>query len=239
MKKTIHLAGTRGHAAHGWLDTYHTFSFASYSDPDRVHFGALRVLNDDHVEGGMGFGKHPHDNMEIVTIMLEGELRHSDSMGHSEVLHANEVQAMSAGTGIFHSEVNNLRDKPVKLLQIWVFPAQRNIKPRYEQKAFDPESRKNKWQLLAAPDQTDGALDIKQRTWFSRIDLQKSNHSSYELHDKENGIYLFVIRGEINIDNDLKLNTRDGAGLWETPGITLEAVEDTELLVIEVPMEVK
>lgn len=236
MKTVMHRAESRGHASHGWLETYHSFSFADYYDPERIHFGALRVLNDDHVEGGMGFGRHPHDNMEIVTIMLEGELRHSDSMGHAEVLRENEVQAMSAGTGIFHSEVNNLPDKAVKLLQIWVFPAQRNIKPRYEQRAFDPKNRKNNWQLLVAPNQSDGALDMKQQAWFSRIDLDRGEISTYDLFNKENGIYLFVIDGKIMADSDLLLNKRDGAGIWETPGIKLKAEEKTELLVIEVPM---
>jgi quercetin 2,3-dioxygenase len=236
MKTVIHPGDSRGHANHGWLDTYHTFSFADYFDPERIHFGALRVLNDDFVEGGKGFGRHPHDNMEIVTIMLEGELRHSDSMGHTEVLHRNEVQAMSAGTGIFHSEVNNLPDTPLNLLQIWVFPEQRNIKPRYEQKGFDPVLRKNQWQLLVAPDQSKGTLDIKQRSWFSRIDITGGKSTKYELYNKENGVYLFVIGGKILVENDLHLHRRDGAGIWETGSISLFAEEDAELLAIEVPM---
>jgi redox-sensitive bicupin YhaK (pirin superfamily) len=236
MKTVIHRADSRGHASHGWLDTYHTFSFADYYDPGRIHFGALRVLNDDHIEGGMGFGRHPHDNMEIVTIMLDGELRHSDSMGHSEVLHPDEVQAMSAGTGIFHSEVNNLPDKPVKLLQIWVFPEQRNIKPRYEQKRFDPLLRKNKWQLLTGPNQQDGALDMKQKSWFSRIDLKGGDSTVYNLYHKENGVYLFVIGGKITADKDIQLDNRYGVGFWEADQITIHADEDAELLAMEVPM---
>jgi redox-sensitive bicupin YhaK (pirin superfamily) len=236
MKTVIHPAESRGHADHGWLNTYHTFSFADYFDPERIHFGALRVLNDDHVDGGKGFGRHPHDNMEIVTIMLDGELRHSDSMGHTEVLHRDEVQAMSAGTGIFHSEFNNLPDKPLKLLQIWVFPEQRNIKPRYEQKAFDRNLRNNQWQLLVAPNQTDGALDMKQKSWFSRIDLTRGKNATYELNLKENGVYLFVIGGKITVENDLQLGERDGAGIWEVNKISVLAEEDSELLAIEVPM---
>jgi len=236
MKTVIHPGKTRGHANHGWLDTYHTFSFADYFNQERIHFGALRVLNDDWIDGGGGFGRHPHDNMEIVTIMLEGELKHGDSMGHTQVLHENEVQAMSAGTGIFHSEVNNLPDKPARLLQIWVFPEERNIKPRYEQKAFDPLLRKNQWQLLAGPDPQNGELDIRQKAWFSRIDLTRGRESNYTLHEKLNGIYLFVINGSVKFDNDQQLQKRDGAGIWEIDYLKLSAVEDSDVLVIEVPM---
>jgi quercetin 2,3-dioxygenase len=236
MKTIIHRGDTRGHANHGWLDTYHTFSFANYFNQERIHFGALRVLNDDWVEGGRGFGRHPHDNMEIVTVMLEGELKHSDSMGHTQVLHENEVQAMSAGTGIFHSEVNNQPDKPVRLLQIWVFPEERNIEPRYEQKAFVPQLRKNQWQLLAGPNPGDGVMDVKQNAWFSRIDLANGTEVSYALHQKLNGVYLFVISGSVKFDGDQQLQKRDGAGIWEIDSLKLNAVENSELLVIEVPM---
>jgi redox-sensitive bicupin YhaK (pirin superfamily) len=236
MKTILHRAGTRGHASHGWLESYHTFSFADYFDPGRIHFGALRVLNDDDVAGGKGFGKHPHDNMEIVTIMLDGELRHGDSMGHSEVLRKDEVQAMSAGTGIFHSEMNNLQDQSAKLLQIWVFPEKRNITPRYDQRAFDPQERKNKWQLLVAPNSPDGALDIKQQSWFSRINLEKGSEVDYTLHNKNYGVYLFMISGDAKIGEDLRLAHRDGAGLSETEKITIRAEEKSEVLAIEVPM---
>ena len=236
MKSIFHRADTRGHASHGWLDTYHTFSFADYFNQERVHFGALRVLNDDWIEGGKGFGRHPHDNMEIVTIMLEGELKHSDSMGHTQVLHENEVQAMSAGTGIFHSEVNNLPDKPVRLLQIWVFPEEQNIKPRYEQKTFDPQMRKNQWQLLAGPNAQNGEMGIKQKAWFSRIDLASGIETSYRLREKQNGAYLFVIDGSVKFDGEQLLYRRDGAGIWETDSLAILAIEKTELLVIEVPM---
>jgi hypothetical protein len=236
MKTQIHRADTRGHANHGWLDTYHTFSFADYFDQERIHFGALRVLNDDWIDGGTGFGRHPHDNMEIVTIMLEGELKHSDSMGHTQVLHENEVQAMSAGTGIFHSEFNNLPDKPVRLLQIWVFPEKRNIKPRYEQEAFEPQLRKNRWQLLAGPNPQNGEMDIKQNAWFSRIDLEKGNSTKYDLFDKTNGVYLFVINGKVKVGDDMQLSRRDGAGIWDAGQLTVQAEENAEVLAIEVPM---
>jgi redox-sensitive bicupin YhaK (pirin superfamily) len=237
MKTINHKASTRGHANHGWLDTCHTFSFADYFDKERIHFGALRVLNDDWVEGGRGFGRHPHDNMEIVTIMLEGELEHIDSMGHTQVLHENEVQAMSAGTGIFHSEMNNSPDKPARLLQIWVFPEQRNIKPRYEQKVFDPQLRKNHWQLLAGPDPHNGEMDIKQQAWFSRIDLAAGNETNYKLHNKQNGVYLFVIEGSVIFDGSRQLHKRDGAGIWEVDSLGIRGADDiSELLLIEVPM---
>jgi redox-sensitive bicupin YhaK (pirin superfamily) len=236
MKTVIHRGDTRGHANHGWLETYHTFSFADYFSQERIHFGALRVLNDDWVKGGEGFGRHPHDNMEIVTIMLEGELKHSDSMGHSQVLHENEVQAMSAGTGIFHSEVNNSPNKPLRLLQIWVFPEQHNIEPRYEQKAFDPQFRKNNWQLLAGPNAQHGEMEIKQQAWFSRIDLEKDEETIYDLYNKQNGIYLFVINGTVKYGGEQQLQRRDGAGIWDVDSLKIRAGENSELLVIEVPM---
>ncbi len=236
MKSIIHRGNTRGHANHGWLDTYHTFSFADYYDPDRMHFGALRVLNDDWVKEGEGFGRHPHDNMEIVTIMLEGELRHSDSMGHSQVLHENEVQAMSAGTGIFHSEINNSLDNPLRLLQIWVLTEKKNIKPRYEQKSFDAGQRKNKWQLIAGPEPRNGEMEIKQQAWFSRIDLDKDNETTYSLNNSQNGVYLFVINGSVQFGQGEQLHRRDGAGIWETDSLALKANENSELLVIEIPM---
>ncbi|HJZ40575.1 MAG TPA: pirin family protein [Bacteroidales bacterium] len=236
MKTIIHRAETRGHANLGWLDTYHTFSFADYFNKERIQFGALRVLNDDLVEGGRGFGSHPHDNMEIVTIMLGGELKHSDSMGHTQVLHEHEVQAMSAGTGIFHSEMNNLPDKPVRLLQLWVFPQERNIEPRYEQKNFDPQLRKDRWQLLAGPDPKTGEMELKQKAWFSRIDLEKGNNTLYDLYDKDNGVYLFVIDGRIKVDNELQLTRRDGAGLWEAGKVSLFAEERADILAVEVPV---
>ena len=236
MKTIVHQADSRGYANHGWLETYHTFSFADYFNQERIHFGALRVLNDDWIDGGKGFGRHPHDNMEIVTIMLEGELKHSDSMGHTQVLHENEVQAMSAGTGIFHSEVNNSPDKPLRLLQIWVFPEEQNIQPRYEQKVFDPQLRKNNWQLLAGPDPRNGEMDIKQQAWFSRIDLASGKETTYHFHNKENGIYLFVINGTIRYNAEHQLQRRDGAGIWDVDTVMIYADENSELLVIEVPM---
>jgi redox-sensitive bicupin YhaK (pirin superfamily) len=236
MNTILHKANTRGRADHGWLKTNYTFSFADYYDPERVNFGTLRVLNDDFIDGGMGFGKHPHDNMEIVTIMLDGELKHGDSMGHTQVLKKNEVQVMSAGTGIFHSEYNNLPDKPLRLLQIWVFPEHKNIQPRYDQKEFDPKARINEWQTIAAPTPDNGALEIKQNAWFSMGALDKGKNLDYALHNNKNGIYIFVIEGSVYTAENILLNQRDGLGIWDTQSVSFKASENAEILVIEMPM---
>lgn len=235
MKTVIHKAATRGHANHGWLDTHYTFSFADYYNPERVHFGVLRVLNDDHIDGGGGFGRHPHDNMEIITIVLEGELEHKDSMGHTEVIRPNEVQVMSAGTGIFHSEYNHDPEKPVQLLQIWVFPEKKDITPRYEQKMFKPEERKNKWQTLVSPTEYQG-LTIKQHAFFSRISLDKNCSSGYKLMNSKNGMYLFIIDGSVELSGEIILNRRDGIGISDTPAISLKAMADSDILLMEIPM---
>jgi quercetin 2,3-dioxygenase len=234
MKSVIHRSDTRGHANYGWLDTYHTFSFANYHDPERVQFGALRVLNDDYIEGGEGFGRHPHDNMEIVTIILEGVLEHKDSMGNTFTMKKNDVQVMSAGTGIYHSEYNKDPDRPLRLLQIWVLPDREDIEPRYEQKQYDPASRKNSWQRLVAPDEK-GALRINQAAWFSMITLDDKTPAEYDLHDPSNGAYLLVLEGSVYIQGNL-LDRRDGIGISDTPSITLNAVIKSEILLIEVPM---
>ena len=233
MQSIIHRSDSRGRADHGWLKTLYTFSFAGYHDPSRVHFGALRVLNDDWIQGGTGFDTHPHDNMEIVTIMLKGELRHGDSMGHMEVLKPDEVQVMTAGSGISHSEHNNLPNTPIELFQIWVFPKEKNLKPRYDQKWFDPETRKNHWETLVSPGE-EGSLHISQDAWFSRASLEKGKELTYTLHGKKQGVYVMVIEGAINV-NDLELNRRDGAGIWGIPEVSIRAVEDCDILVIEIP----
>lgn len=234
MKKVLHKSASRGHANYGWLDTHYTFSFANYYDPGRVHFGMLRVLNDDRIAGGGGFDRHPHDNMEIVTIVLEGELEHRDSMGHTMVIRQEEVQVMSAGTGIFHSEYNASRDVPVKLLQIWVFPDKKNITPRYDQKAFDPAERLNRWQSLVSPGDP-GSLRISQAARFSRITLDGSGSAAYELSDAHHGAYLFLIDGHIEIEG-IHLENRDGLGISETPSFSMKALAKSEILVIEIPM---
>ncbi|MBE0647819.1 MAG: pirin family protein [Bacteroidales bacterium] len=233
MESIIHRAESRGRADYGWLKTRYTFSFASYHDPTRMHFGALRVLNDDWIEGGKGFDTHPHDNMEIVTIMLTGELNHRDSIGHTEILKSNEIQVMTAGSGIFHAERNNLPYTPIKLFQVWVFPREKNLEPRYEQKWFDPEKRINAWQTLVSP-QDEQALMINQDAWVSRASLQKEKQLLYELHGEKQGVYLFVVDGSVTV-NEQDLNIRDGAGIWDTAEIAVKAKEDSDVLVIEVP----
>ena len=234
----FYAAGSRGHANHGWLDTYHSFSFAGYHDSQRIHFGALRVLNDDTVTGGMGFGKHPHDNMEIITIVLDGALEHKDSMGHARALHTGEVQVMSAGTGLMHSEYNHHADKLVNFLQIWIFPNRRGIEPRYDQKAFEPAERINKFQTLVAPIDTEGAaLTIQQDAWIERINLQTGKTIDYNLHNKANGLYVFVIEGNTRIDGQV-VNKRDAISISNKEAISLQAITDSDILLIEVPMYV-
>jgi redox-sensitive bicupin YhaK (pirin superfamily) len=235
MKTILHKANTRGHANHGWLDSYHTFSFAGYYNPERVHFGALRVLNDDSVAGGMGFGKHPHDNMEIVSIPLSGDLEHADSMGNTAVIKQNDVQIMSAGTGVVHSEKNKSNDTTVKFLQIWVFPKLKNIQPRYEQKTFDPATRQNKLQEVVSPIKGGDGLWINQDAWFHLGNFSAGNSFSYNFKQKGNGLYAFVLEGEVSI-GDQKLSRRDGLGISDADVVSIKAETNSEILLMEVPM---
>jgi quercetin 2,3-dioxygenase len=234
----LHQASTRGHADHGWLESYQTFSFADYYDPERVHFGALRVLNDDRVSEGRGFGKHPHDNMEIVSIPLEGDLQHEDSMGNVAVIRKGDIQAMSAGTGIFHSEFNKSKNTPAKFLQIWIFPDKRNVEPRYSQVTLDPEDRHNKLQLVLSPDSDSQGVWIHQQAWFSMGKFDQGFSTAYGLKKKDNGVYAFVLGGNFMIDGQ-QLSARDGFGIWGTDKISIQATSpDAELLLMEVPMQV-
>jgi redox-sensitive bicupin YhaK (pirin superfamily) len=236
MNTVLHKAASRGHAAHGWLNSWHTFSFAGYHDPSRVHFGALRVLNDDTVAPGMGFGKHPHDNMEIISIPLKGDLEHGDSMGNTTIIKQGDVQAMSAGTGVVHSEKNKNGDKEVKFLQIWVFPNRRNVKPRYGQKSFSDAEKTNKLLTVISPvGSADGGVQIHQDAWFSLGKLEKGTNLKYELKKEGNGVYAFVLDGDATI-NDVALNTRDGLGISEEQELTINADTDTEILLMEIPM---
>jgi len=235
MKTILHKAATRGHADHGWLDSHHTFSFANYYDPLRIHFGALRVLNDDIVAGGRGFGTHPHDNMEIISIPLSGELQHQDNTGRNEVIRTNDVQIMSAGSGIAHSEYNASKTNPVNFLQIWVFPKIKNVQPRYDQKTFRPENRVNQLQLVVSPQQNDGAIVINQDAWFSLGTLKKGFSTTYTVKQKNNGVYVFVIDGELTVNGE-KLSRRDGLGISETDTLTISADSDAEVLLMDVPM---
>jgi quercetin 2,3-dioxygenase len=234
MKTVLHKAETRGHANHGWLNSYHTFSFAGYNNEERHNFGLLRVLNDDTVAAGMGFGKHPHDNMEIVSIPLEGDLHHKDSTGRDKIIKQGDVQIMSAGSGIQHSETNANHDKEVKFLQIWVFPKKRNIEPRYDQKTFSAEERKNNLLTVVAPD-NDNAVWINQDAWFTLGNFDNNAETTYQLHKKESGVYVFVIKGAVTI-NGIALSNRDGLGITETETLSIKADSNTEFLLIEVPM---
>jgi len=237
MAQTIlHKAETRGHANHGWLNSYHSFSFASYYNPDRMHFGALRVLNDDTVDAGKGFGTHPHDNMEIISIPLEGDLEHKDSMNNVAVIKNGDIQVMSAGTGIYHSEYNKDRDHRVKFLQIWVFPNKKNVEPRYDQVTLNAEDRHNKLQQILSPNPEDEGVWIHQDAWFHLGQFDKGVSKDYQLKQKGNGVYVFVLSGDVKI-NDQQLNTRDGYGIWDTDSFSITAETDAEFLLMEVPME--
>jgi len=237
MAQTIfHPAAGRGHANHGWLDTYFSFSFAEYYDPKKVHFGMLRVLNDDTVKGGYGFGKHPHDNMEIITIVLEGTLEHKDSMGHIEAIKAGEVQVMSAGSGIFHSEYNHNKDIDVKLFQIWILTAVPNVQPRYDQAAFNATDRTDRLQLLVSPMGSDDAgLKIHQNAWIHRTLLTNGNTITYTLHGSGQGLYIMVASGSISV-NGTALGHRDALGIWDTTTVEIKADSLADVVLIEVPM---
>jgi redox-sensitive bicupin YhaK (pirin superfamily) len=239
MAQTIlHKAESRGDANHGWLHSRHTFSFADYYNPERMHFGALRVLNDDRVEAGMGFGTHPHDNMEIVSIPLEGDLEHKDSMGNVSVIKNGDVQVMSAGTGITHSEYNENKDRLVKFLQIWIFPNKRNVKPRYDQISLKSSDRHNTLQQILSPNADDAGVWIYQDAWFHLGHFDKDVSTDYTIKKKGNGVYAFVIGGDITIDGNT-LKERDGLGVWDTDKLSLKAnSRDTEVLLMEVPMNV-
>lgn len=233
MTKIIHRAGSRGKAEHGWLHSFHTFSFAGYHDPERMGFGTLRVLNDDVVQAGKGFDTHPHDNMEIVSIPLAGALRHKDSLGNVHVIRTGEVQVMSAGTGITHSEYNDSDDEPVNFLQIWILPKERNIEPHYGQAMFDLANRRNRFQLVVSPDGRDQSLAINQDTFFSLAHIVNGKTAHYAQYAKGNGTYLFVLEGQVEVAGE-QLNKRDALGLWDNRSMDIRATEDAQLLCIEV-----
>ncbi|MDB5226330.1 MAG: hypothetical protein JWN78_523 [Bacteroidota bacterium] len=234
MKTIIHKANERGTADHGWLKAKHSFSFAGFYDPSREQFGTLRVLNDDIVDAAQGFGKHPHNNMEIVTIPLRGALKHKDSMGNEGVIKAGDVQIMSAGRGILHSEFNASDTEDVNLFQIWVFPKKVNIEPRYDQRFFDEKDRQNKWQVVVSPEEKDNALWINQDAYFSLGNFEQS--TSYTIHHPGNGVYLMVVEGEVEIDGN-KLSKRDAIGISETEGINISVLQPSKLLAVEIPMK--
>lgn len=235
MKTVYHAADTRGKAEHGWLKSRHTFSFAEYYHPERMHFGALRVINDDHVAGGMGFGTHPHNDMEIISIPLSGDLAHRDSMGNGSVIRSGDIQVMSAGTGVAHSEMNPNADKDVKFLQIWVFPREKNVAPRYQQIRYAAQAQPNAFQQILSPNPDDAGVWIHQDAWFSLADFSDGTKQRYEVKRAGNGVYAFVISGRANIGG-IELNERDGLGLWETEGFDVEALGDAKVLLMDVPM---
>lgn len=236
MSNTIlHKADTRGFANHGWLQSYHSFSFASYYNPERMHFGVLRVLNDDTVAPGRGFGSHPHDNMEIISIPLEGDLEHRDNMGNVAVIRNGDVQVMSAGTGIMHSEFNKNGEKQVKFLQIWVFPDKKDVKPRYDQIKLEENARHNTLQQILSPNPDDAGVWIHQKAWFHLGKWDKGHNETYTLKAPGNGIYCFVLSGNLTV-NKQQLGPRDGFGIWDTPAIDIEAATGAEFLLMEVPM---
>jgi len=234
-KIILHKAESRGDADHGWLHSRHTFSFANYYNPEREHFGALRVLNDDTVAPGMGFGTHPHDNMEIISIPLEGDLEHKDSMGNVAIIKHGDVQVMSAGTGIRHSEYNKNKDSQVNFLQIWVFPNKENVTPRYDQITLNIADRHNKLQQILSPNPDDAGVWIYQNAWFHLGKFDKGISKEYQVKAKGNGVYAFILTGDVSI-NGQQLQTRDGFGIWDTDSISIKAESDTEFLLMEVPM---
>lgn len=236
MKKTIHKAGTRGHANHGWLDSWHTFSFAGYYNQERIHFGALRVLNDDTVAAGMGFGTHPHDNMEIISIPTSGDLEHQDSMGNKQVIRQGDIQVMSAGTGIQHSEYNKNKDQEVRFFQIWVFPKTKNVTPRYDQQYVDATLKHNQLRTVVSPIGTaDGGVQIHQDAWFSMGNLDQDFTTTYTLHKAGNGVYAFIIEGDVTINGE-KLSRRDGMGITDITALEIKADTKAEILLMEVPV---
>ena len=236
MKKIIHKANDRGIQDHGWLKAAHSFSFAQYHDPSKMHFGLLRVLNDDIVAPGMGFGTHGHDNMEIVTIPLKGSLSHKDSLGSIGNISAGEVQMMSAGSGIEHSEFNGSSTEEVNLLQIWVFPKERNIQPRYDQQKYDLKTNNNSFVTLASSDKDPGIMWINQDASFNLGTFDKGTTTSYTFKYPGNGAYIFLIDGEIGVDGSI-LNSRDAVGVYDTGRIDISVRENSQILVIEIPME--
>ncbi len=238
MKTALHKAATRGHASHGWLDSWHSFSFSGYFDPSRIRFGALRVLNEDTVAPGAGFGRHPHDNMEIVSIPLEGSLEHADSMGNTAIIRQGDVQAMSAGTGIVHLEKNAAADAAVKFLQVWVTPNRRNVSPRYDQKSFSDKDLSDRLATVVSPmGSADGGVQVYQDAWFSLGRFGKGALTEYQLKKEGNGIYVFLIEGDITV-NDIVLNRRDGLAVEEENKLSISVNEASFILLLDVPVNV-
>jgi len=236
MKTIVHKAASRGHANHGWLDSYHSFSFGSYHNPERMNFGALRVLNDDTVAPGRGFGTHPHRDMEIISIPLEGDLKHMDSMGNVAVIREGDIQVLSAGTGISHSEYNKNQDQEVKFLQIWIFPNKQGVSPRYGQASIGELAKKDEFYQIVSPNTEEQGVWIHQDAWFHMGDLGMGTKATYRLKNKANGVYVFVLSGQVAI-NGQPLGKRDGMGIWEVSEFEVAAEEPSKVLLMEVPMK--
>ncbi|MES2828853.1 MAG: pirin family protein [Bacteroidota bacterium] len=236
MAQTVfHQATTRGAADHGWLKSFHTFSFGQHYNPERIQFGALRVLNDDWVSGGKGFGEHPHDNMEIISIPLEGALQHEDSMENIAVIESGEIQVMSAGTGIYHKEFNKDPAQPVQFLQIWLFPNKRNVEPRYQQTNYKNLLRPNEFIQILSPFQEDNNVWVYQNAWFHMGQFDNNTEKVYHLKDKTNGLYVFLIKGSATV-GDQALSERDGYGIWDTESVSINVSAGSQILLMEVPM---
>lgn len=235
MKSVLHTAESRGHADHGWLESFHSFSFAQYYNPQRMQFGTLRVLNDDRVAAGMGFGTHPHQNMEIISIPLEGDLEHKDSMGNTSVIREADVQVMSAGTGVSHSEYNKNSDKEVRFLQIWILPERPNVSPRYDQMSLEPGQLSNRFHTVLGPREKHDGLWIHQDAWFHMGNFEAGGVATYQMKDPDHGLYIFMLEGSAEIAGH-SLKRRDAVGIWEATSVDLDFSEESSVLLMEVPM---
>jgi len=236
-QKVIHKSNSRGHTNYGWLDSHHTFSFGNYYDPNRIHFGALRVINDDIVNGGMGFGTHGHDNMEIISIPLEGALEHKDNMGNTAVIQSGDIQVMSAGSGIKHSEKNKSHISPVKFLQIWIIPNKREVTPRYDQVTLNKNERHNTLQQIISPDPNDQGVWIHQDAWFFLGSFDQGHQQTYSFKKNGNGVYILILQGNATIQGQT-LSDKDGIGIWDTDKIHITAESTVEILLMDVPMNI-
>lgn len=235
MRTIYHAADSRGDANHGWLKSKHTFSFANYHNPERMGFGALRVINDDFVIAGQGFGKHSHRDMEIISIPLSGKLGHGDSIGNNGIIETGEIQVMSAGTGITHSEMNADDHEAVSFLQIWVIPNKMNAEPRYQQIRMDELMKPNAFNQILSPNSDDAGVWIHQDAWFSMGDFDKGVTETYQLKNPNNVVYIFVISGKVVINGNT-LDTRDGLGVWDTKNFTMDVLDGAKVLLMEVPI---
>ena len=238
MKTVFYSEKERGHANHGWLDAHHTFSFASWYNPEKTNFGVLRVLNDDRIAAGMGFGQHPHDNMEIITIPLSGAIRHQDTMGNQAIVKAGEIQVMSAGTGIQHSETNPSSTDELRLFQIWLFPDKRNHTPRYDQRQLDKAAMQNNFAQILSPNENDDNVWIHQNAWFHMGKFTEDKEVKYTLKDPSNGLFIQQVEGDSEV-GEFKLGKRDALGVWNTTEVTLNIKAGSTILLMEVPMEIK